>query len=365
MQFGIYSIGEVVADAKRGTARSEHERIRAMVTIAQHAEAVGLDVFACGEHHNPPFVTSSPTALLGYVAARTHRLALSTATTLITTNDPVRIAEDFATLQHLSDGRVDVMLGRGNTPQVYPWFGYRAKDSVALAAEHYALLRRLWREQNIDWDGQYRASLRGFTATPRPLDQHPPFVWHGSVRGESTAELAARYGDGFFASNAYLPAEHFQHIIADFRQRYAAHGHGRAEEAIVGVGGYVFVGRSSQRALEDFRPYFHNSRVMGRGASLEEYLSHTPLIVGSPQQVIDRVLAQRDRYGDYHRQLFMIDGDGLPLSVVLQQLDILGADVVPELRRSMTAPGYPPGRVASISSARRPSVIGSPVTNIR
>src|SRR3954470_15565342 len=123
MQFGIFTVGDVTADPTTGRTPTEHERIKAMVTIAQKAEEVGLDVFATSEHHNPPFVMSSPTTYLGYVGAKTSTLLLSTATTLITTNDPVKIAEDYAMLQHLADGRVDLMMGRGNTGPVYPWFG--------------------------------------------------------------------------------------------------------------------------------------------------------------------------------------------------------------------------------------------------
>ena len=123
VQFGIFTVGDVTPDPTTGRAPTEGERIQATVAIAKKAEEVGLDVFATGEHHNPPFVPSSPTTLLGYIAAQTERLILSTSTTLITTNDPVKIAEDFSVLQHLSDGRVDLMLGRGNTGPVYPWFG--------------------------------------------------------------------------------------------------------------------------------------------------------------------------------------------------------------------------------------------------
>ena len=108
MQFGIFSVGDITTDPTNGTTPTEHERLKAMLTIAQKAEEVGLDVFATGEHHNEPFVVSSPTTLLGYIAAKTDKIILSTATTLITTNDPVKIAEDFALLQHVADGRVDV-----------------------------------------------------------------------------------------------------------------------------------------------------------------------------------------------------------------------------------------------------------------
>src|ERR1700684_2160795 len=203
MQFGIFTVGDVTTDPITGRAPAEHERIKAMVTIARKAEEVGLDVFATGEHHNPPFVPSSPTTMLGYLAAQTKSLILSTSTTLITTNDPVKIAEDFAMLQHLADGRVDVMLGRGNTGPVYPWFGQDIRKGLELAIENYHLRYRLCREDVVDADGEFRTPLQGFTAVPRPLDGVPPFVWHGSIRSPEIAEQAAIYGDGVFGKPTF------------------------------------------------------------------------------------------------------------------------------------------------------------------
>src|SRR3954465_4555677 len=182
MQFGVFSVSDITPDPTTGRAPTEAERIKAMVAIAKKTEEVGLDVFATGEHHNEPFVMSSPTTYLGYVAAQTSTLLLSTATTLITTNDPVKIAEDYAMLQPLADGRVDLMMGRGNTGPVYPWFGKDIRDGIELAVENYALLRRLWREDVVNGGGKSRPPLQGFPPPPRPLHGAPPFVWHGSIR---------------------------------------------------------------------------------------------------------------------------------------------------------------------------------------
>src|SRR3712207_5305855 len=182
MQFGVFSVSDITTDPTTGQTPSEHERIKNIVTIAKKAEEVGLDVFALGEHHNPPFFSSSPTTTLGFIAAQTQRLILSTATTLITTNDPVKIAEDYAMLQHLAKDRVDLMLGRGNTGPVYPWFGQDIRMGIPLAVENYALLHRLWREDVVDWEGRFRTPLQSFTATPRPLDGVPAFVCHASIR---------------------------------------------------------------------------------------------------------------------------------------------------------------------------------------
>ncbi|MEH1128284.1 LLM class flavin-dependent oxidoreductase [Micromonospora sp. CPCC 206061] len=337
MQFGVFSVGDVTPDPTNGRTPTEHERIKAMLTIALKTEEVGLDVFATGEHHNPPFVPSSPTTFLGYVAARTERLILSTATTLITTNDPVKIAEDYAYLQHIADGRVDLMMGRGNTGPVYPWFGKDIRDGIALAIENYALLHKLWREDVVDWEGKFRTPLQSFTATPRPLDGIPPFVWHGSIRSPQIAEQAAYYGDGFFHNNIFWPVEHTKRMIELYRRRYEHYGHGAADQAIVGLGGQVFMRKNSQAAVREFRPYFDNAPVYGHGPSLEDFSRETPLTVGSPQQVIDRTLTFRDHFGDYQRQLFLLDHAGLPLKTVLEQLDMLGEEVVPVLRREFDA----------------------------
>ena len=161
MQFGIFSVSDITRNPVAGYTPSEAERIQAIGQIARRADEVGLDVFAIGEHHNPPFVSSSPTTLLAHIAAQTERIILSTAVTLITTNDPVKIAEDYAMLQHLAGGRADLMLGRGNTVPVYPWFGQDIREGLPLALEHYNLLHRLWREDVVDWEGKLPDAAAG------------------------------------------------------------------------------------------------------------------------------------------------------------------------------------------------------------
>ena len=153
-------------------------------------------------------------------------------------------------LQHLADGRVDLMMGRGNTGPVYPWFGQDIRDGIPLAIENYALLRRLWREDVVDWEGKFRTPLQGFTSTPRPLDGVPPFVWHGSIRSPEIAEQAAYYGDGFFHNHIFWPPEHTQRMVEFYRRRFEHYGHGGADQAIVGLGGQVFMRKNSQDAVQ-------------------------------------------------------------------------------------------------------------------
>ena len=338
MQFGVFTIGDVTTDPTTGRTPTENERIKATVQIALKAEEIGLDVFATGEHHNPPFVApANPPVLLAAIAAQTERIILSTATTLITTNDPVRLAEDYAYLQHLSDGRMDLMMGRGNTGPVYPWFGKDIRQGIELAVENYALLHRLWREDVVDGQGRHRTPLQSFTSTPRPLDGVAPFVWHGSIRSPEIAEQAAYYGDGFFHNNIFWPMSHTKQMVALYRRRFEHYGHGRADQAIVGLGGQVFMRKNSQDAKREFRPYFDSAPVYGHGPSMEDFSEQTPLTIGSPQEVIDRYGAMREHVGDYQRQLFLIDHAGLPLKTVLEQMDLLGEEVVPVLRREFDA----------------------------
>ncbi|WP_084126915.1 LLM class flavin-dependent oxidoreductase [Demequina sp. NBRC 110054] len=337
MQFGLMSVSDITRDPVSGRTPSEAERIKAIVTIAKHAEDVGLDVFAIGEHHNPPFFSSSPTTLLSHIAAMTERLIVTTSTTLITTNDPVRLAEEYAMLQHLSDGRMDLMLGRGNTAPVYPWFGQDIRQGLHLALENYNLLHRLWREDVVDWEGKFRTPLQGFTSTPRPLNDVAPFVWHGSIRTPEIAEQAAYYGNGYFANNIFWPKEHYRRLIDYYRRRFEHYGHGTQKQAIVGLGGQAFIAKNSQEAHSQFRPYFDEAPVYGNGPTMEEFESSTPLSVGSPQEVIDKTLTFQETFGDYQRQLFLMDHAGLPLKTVLEQLDLLGGEVVPVLRKELEA----------------------------
>ena len=247
-------------------------------------------------------------------------------------------------LQHLADGRVDLMLGRGNTGPVYPWFGQDIRQGMPLAIENYALLHRLWREDVVDWEGKFRTPLQGFTSTPRPLDGVPPFVWHGSIRSPEIAEQAAYYGDGFFANNIFWPTEHYQRLVdAATASASSTTATARADQAIVGLGGQVFMRDelAGRRATSSARTSTTRP-VYGHGPSLEDFTEKTPLTVGSPAAGHRPVRwRSASTFGDYQRQLFLIDHAGLPLKTVLEQLDILGGEVVPGAAQGARA--EPPG----------------------
>ena len=236
-----------------------------------------------GQHHNPPFVASAPTTTMAYIGAQTERIKLSTSTTLITTTDPVRIAEDYATLQHLLDGRMDLMLGRGNTGPVYPWFGKDIRDGIPLAIENYALLRRLWREENVDWEGKYRTPLQGFTSTPASprrraavrlarLDPQPRDRRAGGVlRRRVLLQPHLLAGLAHRADGRVLPPALRALRPRQGRGRHRRPGRAGLPGAHARAGGPGVPSRTSTT-----RP------VYGHGPSLEEFTSETPLTVGTP-----------------------------------------------------------------------------------
>lgn len=341
MEIGMFSIGLLGPHPVTGEVPSERERLRGIVELAVLTEEMGMDVFAVGEHHDGPYVTSAPTVILGHVAARTTRLRLSTAVTVLTTLDPVRVAEDFATLSHLSDGRVDLMIGKGVSWRTFPLFGRDPGDQNELLAENHRLLRTLWREEGVDWTGRFRAPLHQVTTIPRPYGA-PPVIWHGAVRSATTAQTAASFGEPLFLNNVFGPMEHFGALADHYRRAWAEHGRDPAD-AVLGAGGQLHVARRSQDAVKRFRPY-HSQLLAARGVvpgpgTLEREMAATTLTVGSPQQVVEAVLGFRERYG-HQRQLFALDMPGMPYAEVREQLELLGGEVIPALRAEVgPAPG--------------------------
>ena len=351
MQFGIFTVGDVTPDPTTGRAPSEARADRVDDAGSRsRPRRSGLDVFATGEHHNPPFVASvSPTTHLGFIAAKTEKLLLSTATTLITTNDPVKIAEDYAMLQHLSGGRVDLMMGRGNTGPVYPWFGKDIRDGIKLAVENYHLLRKLWREPVVNWQGQFRTPLQGFTATPGAARRH------AALRVARVDPQPRDRRAGGLLRRRLLPQPH---LLEQGAHRADGEALPPAASSTTATApptrpSSASVARCSWRTTEAeakrfFRPYFDNAPVYGHGPSLEDFTELTPLTVGTPEQVIERTLGFADYVGDYQRQLFLMDHAGLPIDVVLEQLEILGREVVPVLRAEFDRrrPAHVPERPA-------------------
>lgn len=330
MEVGVFSLGTTAS--KFSDAVSTTARVDALVRMARHAEQAGFDFFAVGENHAPPSVLSSPAVVLAHIAAVTGRIGLSTAVSLITINDPVRLVEDFATVQHLSSGRLGLMFGRGVNPATYRWYGLDPADGVAIAEERYELFRRLWTDEDVHWDGKFRGALDGFTAIPRPPDARLPDIWHASIRTKDLVEQTARYGDGLLANYVHSSPGQASAHVHFFRERYEAFGHGPAALAPVGAGAKVYIRPRSQDARREFGEFGLDISKWPYD-SLEEALRLSALTVGSPGEVLDKIALFQQAYGGYKRQLFSIDLPGSTIARTLEQIDLIGEYVLPELRR--------------------------------
>lgn len=335
MQFAVFSLVGAAPDAVTGESDDQQRRLTTLVQQAEVVEQLGYDAFGVGERHGAPFLSSAPPVLLAAIAARTSRIRLLTTVTVLSVLDPVRVAEDYATLDHLSEGRLDVVVGKGNDPRHFPLFGLDEARQWDYLEEKLELLKRLWSEEEVTWSGDHRASLSGITTQPRPFQQPIP-IWHGSASSERSTDLAARHGDPLFSANAFHHLEKYARLVDHYRERWEAYGHDSAD-AVVGVGcGGVYLARTSQQAFAEFRPYFDAQRATAAAkhnaspfSSLEESAAGGTTLVGSPEQVIDRIGQFHDAFG---HDVLGLGVDGFPLATQYRQLELFASEVSPVLR---------------------------------
>lgn len=328
-------------DPLTGQPTPDHEKLRRTVAWAEFAEQVGFDAVGIGERHTRPFLSSAPAVVLSHIAARTSRVRLLTTVAVLPLLDPLRVAEDYATVDHLSEGRVELVIGKGNDPHQNELFGYDLSDQWERNRENYELLRRLWTEESVTWSGRYRPDLVAATSLPRPY-QESIRVWHGSASSTESTELAARWGDPLFSANGFHPLETYGRLVDHYRERYEHHGHGPGASALVGAGaGGLYVARTTQEAVETYRPFYeaflqtpaakHNKTPF---TDLDDMLERGPALVGSPQQVLDKLHRYHEAFG--HEVLSIgIDGVGVSEAQQKDSLELFFTEVAPVLRREV------------------------------
>jgi alkanesulfonate monooxygenase SsuD/methylene tetrahydromethanopterin reductase-like flavin-dependent oxidoreductase (luciferase family) len=323
-----------------GITKSAAERLRDVVDGAVVAEELGFDGFAVGERHEDPFISSSPPVVLSHIAARTSRIALFTAVTTLSLLDPVRAFEDYSTLDNLSDGRLELIIGKGNGAAQAELFHVTAADQWDRNREGYELFRQLWDSDEVTWSGRFRPSLSRAKALPRPLQKRIR-IWHGSATSQESVDLAARHGDPIFSANVTYPVEPYAELVRYYRQQWESYGH-RPQDAVVGAGTAGFhVAATSQQALADYRLAFETRLAFARRVglpvvfeSLEDFVARSSALIGSPQQVIDKVGRYHERLG--HEVMHLsADADGVTLEQKRRSLELFGSDVAPVLREKI------------------------------
>jgi alkanesulfonate monooxygenase SsuD/methylene tetrahydromethanopterin reductase-like flavin-dependent oxidoreductase (luciferase family) len=332
-------------DPVTGVRVSTADRFREVLDDALLAEELGFDGFGVGERHERPFISSSPPVVLSHIAALTSRIRLFTAVTTLSLLDPVRAFEDYATLDHLSGGRLELIIGKGNGSAQRELFHVTTDDQWDRNAESYDLFRRIWRQDKVTAEPRFRPALAAAEVWPRPLQQ-PIRVWHGSATSRESADLAARYGDPLFSANVTNPIEPYAELVRHYRERWEAYGHDPALAAVgAGTAGY-YAARTSQEALAVYRPVFEGRLAFQKKiglepvfTTLEDFVERSSALIGSPQQIVEKVHRYHERLG--HTVLHLqADRSGLTPARHRAALELFQSDIAPVLRKEIPDPPW-------------------------
>jgi probable LLM family oxidoreductase len=344
MEVGVYTFAELRQDPLDGERIGAAQRLRDLMEEIELADQVGLDVFGVGEHHRPDFVVSAPAVVLAAAAERTKRIRLTSSVTVLSSNDPVRVFQDFATLDLLSGGRAEIMAGRGSFLESFPLFGYDLNTYDELFSEKLDLLLKLRESERVTWSGTHRAPLDNLGVYPRSLQDRLP-IWIAVGGTPLSAFRAGSLGLPMALAIIGGMPERFRGFVEVYRDAGRRAGH-PPSSLVVGINSHGYVADSSQDAADDFfpsyaammnaigrergwpplaRPDFESGRAL-RGA----------LFVGSVQEVVEKVLFQREIFG-HDRFLMQISIGMLPHRKVMRAIELLGSEVAPRLRQATRA----------------------------
>lgn len=339
MEVGVYTFGELTKDPATGHLLSPAQRLRDLIEEVELADQVGLDVFGLGEHHRPDYVVSAPAVVLAAAAERTKRIRLTSAVTVLSSDDPVRVFQNFATLDLLSGGRAEIIAGRGSFIESFPLFGYDLNDYDTLFAEKLDLLLKLRNEERVTWSGQHRAPLTDQPVYPRPV-QEPLPVW---IAVGGTPQSVVRAGAlGLPLALAIIGGqpERFAPLVSLYREAGSRAGHDLARLK-VGINTHAYIADNAQQAADEFFPAY--AQVMTKIGSERGWPSTTrpqfeamreprgALAVGSPQEVIDKILFQHELFR-HDRYLAQFSVGTMPHAQIMRSIELLGTRVAPVVR---------------------------------
>src|SRR5882762_5760491 len=341
MQIGIDSFAAAYDDASLAVSASD--RLRNLVEQIEHADQVGLDVFGIGEHHRREFLDSAPTVILAAAAARTHRIRLTSAVTVLSAADPVRVFQEFATLDLLSQGRAEIVAGRGSFIEAFPLFGLELEDYDSLFAEKLDLLLKIRENTHVHWSGRHRPALTGEGIYPRPL-QDPLPVWLGVGGTPGSFVRAGTLGLPLMVAIIGGEPHRFRPLIDRYRQAGLRAGHS-PDQLKVGIHSLGYVADSSTTAEDEFFPgYAQSFTEIGRErgwppmtrAHFDAQLGPTgALLVGDPKTVAEKILRVHESLGDISRLTFQMSVADLPHAKLMRAIELIGTRVAPLVQRAL------------------------------
>ena len=345
MQVGIDSFA--AAFDENSLAVNPAERLRQLVQQIEHADEVGLDAFGVGEHHRREFLDSAPAVILGAAAARTQRIRLTSAVTVLSAEDPVRAFQNFATLDLLSRGRAEMIVGRGSSIEAFPLFGFRLEDYDELFAEKLDLLLTIRDHEHVQWSGKHRPALTGQGVYPRPV-QNPLPIWLGVGGTPQSFVRAGQLGLPLMVAIIGGEPRRFRPLIDLYRATGMQHGYS-AEQLKVGVHMLGYVADTTQEAADTFFPGYAKAMTdigkergwpaMTRASFDAQRGRDGALLIGSPDEVVDKILRYAEALGGVSRISFQMNAASLPQVKMMRAIDAIGARVLPALHQAETDTG--------------------------
>ena len=341
MEIGIDSFAAAFTEHSRTVSASE--RLRDLIEQIERADQVGLHSFGIGEHHRREFLDSAPAVILGAAAARTQRIRLTSAVTVLSAADPVRLFQEFATIDLLSNGRAEMVVGRGSSIEAFPLFGFRLDDYDALFAEKLDLLLKIRENEHVHWSGKFRPALTGQGIYPRPV-QNPLPIWVGVGGTPQSFVRAGALGLPLMAAIIGGETRRFRPLIDLYREAGARAGH-PASRLKVGVHSPGYVAETTDQAADDFLPGFARAvsdigkergwPAMTRKDFEDQLGPEGALIVGNPQEVAEKIIRHSRALGGISRVTFQMNAASLAHEKIMRAIDLIGTRVIPELRAKL------------------------------
>lgn len=343
MQIGIDSFA--AAYTERSLSAGTSDRLRELIEQIEYADQLGLDVFGVGEHHRREYLDSAPVLILAAAAARTRHIRLTSAVVVLSAIDPVRLFQQFATLDLLSEGRAEMVVGRGSFIDAFPLFGLPLDDYDSLFEEHLDLLLKIRENEHVHWSGRHRAPLTGQGVYPRPL-QNPLPIWVGVGGTPKSFARAGALGLPLMVAIIGGETRRFRPLIDLYRETGLRFGHG-PDQLKVGVHSLGYIAETKQQAADDFYPGFAKAiesvaeergwGPMTRSRFDAQLGPDGALLIGDPDEVVEKVLRHHDALGGISRITFQMNASSLPHDKLMRAIELLGTRVAPRLRTELAA----------------------------
>lgn len=336
LEFGLYTLGDHIPNPLTGERISAEQRIHEIIDLAKLVEQAGIDFFSVGESHQEYFATQAHSVVLAAIAQATNKIKIASSSTIISTSDPVRVYEDFATIDLISKGRTEIIAGRASRIGLFDLLGYNVRDYEELFEEKFELLLKINEQEVVNWSGQFRASLNNARVIPRPQNGSMP-IWRAVGGPPASAIKAGLAGVPMFLATLGGPATSFKLSIDAYRESAKRSGFDPTELPI-STAGFFYVAETTEQAQREVYPHVNQGMqlINGRGYPKQHFAQSADtrdvMNVGSPQQIIEKILYQHELFG-HQRYIAQMDFGGVPFEKLAKNIELIGTEILPAIKK--------------------------------